>query len=306
MATPENSADFPRLVIVTGLSGAGKTIAINALEDMNFFCIDNLPLELVDNAVSYFIRAPHLAQRFALGLDLRSPKFVEEFWAVKKRIAKKLKPHLLFLTCSDDQLTQRYSTTRRRHPLLDEGGELLAAIRREKSTLTPIEEGSDTVFDTSSWTPHFLARQIEQHFSQGRGGRSLYVTVTSFGFKHGPLKPVDSLFDVRFLKNPHFEPQLKDHTGLEASVRDYVFSDPKSQQLLSRLVELHCFLLPEYYREGKHYFRIGIGCTGGKHRSVAMAEALALELARTDLDNIYISVSHRDLDVHPRELEFEV
>ncbi|MFW7378326.1 MAG: RNase adapter RapZ [Oligoflexus sp.] len=292
----------PCLVVVTGLSGAGKTIAINALEDMNYYCIDNLPLELIDPAIDYFLQANHLTPRFALGVDVRNPRFLTEFQQLQGRIAGKIKTQILFLTCNDEQLVQRYSTTRRRHPLLDEGGELLAAIRREKVALAPLEEWSDTVFDTSTWTPHFLARQIEQHFSNGRSGRSLYVTVTSFGFKHGPFKTADSIFDVRFLKNPHFEPQLKERTGLEAPVRDYVFTDANAQLFLDQLVQLHRFLLPEYYLEGKHYFRIGLGCTGGKHRSVALAEALAMELAKANLSNIYVSVSHRDLEIHPREL----
>lgn len=294
--------DKPRLVVVSGLSGAGKTIAINALEDMSYYCIDNLPLDLLNEAVSYFLRVPHLSERFALGMDVRSLRLSPQLEDIKKRLAKKIKPHIIFLTCSEEQLIQRYSTTRRRHPLLDEGGELTAAIRREKAALAPLEDLSDTVFDTSTWTPHFLARQVEQHFSHGRGGRSLYVTITSFGFKYGLLKPVDSVFDARFLANPHFEPKLQAHTGLEAPVRDYVFADPNAGHFLEQLFALHQFLLPQYYQEGKHYFRIGIGCTGGKHRSVALAEALAMKLAQSELKNTYISVSHRDLDIHPRDL----
>lgn len=292
----------PSLVVVTGLSGAGKTIAINALEDMNYYCIDNLPLELLDEAVNFFLKAQSHSSRFALGLDVRSPGFASEFQSIQSRISGKIKTTILFLTCSDEQLAQRYSTTRRRHPLLDEGGELLAAIRREKTALAPLEAKSDTVFDTSSWTPHFLARQVEQHFSHGRSGRSLYVTITSFGFKFGQLRPADSIFDVRFLKNPHFEPSMKERTGLEAAVRDYVFSDSNTQRFLDHLVDIHKFLLPQYYAEGKHYFQIGIGCTGGKHRSVAVAEALAMELAQSQLSNIYISVAHRDLEILARQL----
>ena len=293
----DSTSSSNRLVIVTGQSGAGKSIAINSLEDLGYYCIDNLPIPLIEEAVSYFLRAPHLKDMLALGIDSRTPNFVDDFKALLVRLRKKMDTQVLFLSCSDERLAERFSTTRRRHPLLHEGGELLAAIRREAATLAPVEALSDTVFDSSDWTPHYLARQIEEHFAHARRGRSLYVTVTSFGFKYGLLKPCDSVFDVRFLRNPHFDPDLKQRTGLEAAVRDYVFSDPNSQLFLDHLLRLHEFLLPEYYREGKHYFRIGIGCTGGKHRSVAMSEALAFELGRRDWSNIYVGISHRDINV---------
>ena len=301
----QKNATSTRLVIVTGQSGAGKSIAINSLEDLGYYCIDNLPIPLIDEAVSYFLRAPHLKDRLALGIDSRTPNFVEDFKALLGRLRKKIDTQVLFLSCSDERLAERFSTTRRRHPLLSEGGELLAAIRREAATLAPVEELSDTVFDTSEWTPHYLSRQIEDHFALGRHGRSMYVTITSFGFKHGLLKPCDSIFDVRFLRNPHFDPELKQRTGLETDVRAYVFSDPNSQTFLDHLCRLHEFLLPEYYREGKHYFRIGIGCTGGKHRSVAMSEALAFELGRREWSNIYIGVSHRDIDATHQPLAID-
>ena len=289
----------PRLVIVTGLSGAGKTIAINALEDLGFYCIDNLPLELIENAIEFFISSAseNGISKFALGMDTRHERFVAEFPRIAVRVEEKLDTDILFLSCDDEQLAERFGTTRRKHPLLDQGGELLAAIRREKSELSPVEDVSDIVLDTSGWSPHALKRQIEENFASDKLGRQLYVTVTSFGFKHGLLKPCDSVFDVRFLKNPHFELALREKTGLEKGVKDYIFSDKRAQSFLDQLVNLHTFLLPQYFIEGKHYFRIGIGCTGGKHRSVAMAEALGMALAKSEIPKVYVSVNHRDLDV---------
>ena len=287
--------ETPSLVIVSGLSGAGKSIAINALEDMSYYCIDNLPLDLVENAVSYFLTSKMDTKKIALGMDVRSSDFVDRFLALKDRLQKKIKVSVLFLQATDEALATRYNTNRRRHPLHDECGELVAAIRREAQALAPMIDQSEVVFDTTSWTPHYLARQVEQYFGGGATGRSLFVTVTSFGFKHGVLKPADTIFDVRCLKNPHFDPKLKPRTGLEKDVSDYVFSDPNSESFLQKLIELHAFLLPCYYQEGKHYFRLGIGCTGGKHRSVAMSEKLAFALADLKIPNIYISVSHRDI-----------
>ena len=285
----------PSLVIVSGLSGAGKSIAIKALEDMSYYCIDNLPLELAENAVSYFISNPQGHGNLALGMDVRSADFVERFKALKAKLKKKIKLSVLFLTANDEVIADRYNTNRRKHPLHDETGELIASIRREHQALTDLEDQADVVFDTSTWNPHFLSRQVEQKFATGVEDRSLFVTITSFGFKHGTLKPADSIFDVRCLKNPHFDPKLKPRTGLEKDVSDYVFSDPNSEELFEKLLDLHKFLLPCYYQEGKHYFRIGIGCTGGKHRSVAMSERLAFALGELELDNVFISVAHRDI-----------
>ncbi|SME91438.1 RNase adapter RapZ [Pseudobacteriovorax antillogorgiicola] len=291
----QKTEQIPSLVIVSGLSGAGKSIAINALEDMSYYCIDNLPLELVEDAVSYFITNDLHHSRLALGMDVRSSDFVERFMALRDRLKKKIQLSVLFVTASDEALATRFSTNRRRHPLHQESGELIAAIRREAQALAPMIDEAEVVFDTTAWSPHYLMRQVEKHYGDGVMGRSLFVTVTSFGFKHGALKPADSIYDVRCLKNPHFEPSLKPRTGLEKDVSDYVFSDPHAGDLLDKLIDLHKFLLPCYYDEGKHYFSIGIGCTGGQHRSVALAEKLAFALADLSLPNIYVSVSHRDL-----------
>lgn len=291
------TSSLPSLVIVSGLSGAGKTIAIHALEDMGFYCIDNLPLDLIENVVSYFIKQPGSHRRLALGLDVRSSSFVEKFREIRKDLEKKIRMSVLFLTANDDILATRFGTSRRRHPLDHEVGELIGAIRRESHRLKPLESCAEVVLDTSSWTPHQLARQVEYFYESELVGRSLNVSIISFGFKYGPLKMADSVFDVRFLKNPYFELKLRNKTGLDKEVSDFVFSDDRASCFLEKMLELHHFLLPNYYAEGKHYFRIGIGCTGGQHRSVAMSEKLAYKISSLGLKNTYVSVSHRDAQV---------
>jgi UPF0042 nucleotide-binding protein len=298
MLTPiSKEQDVPLLVIVTGLSGAGKSTAIKALEDLSFYCIDNLPFDMADQAVDHLMKSRWRPRRYALGMDARDPEFVRGFLALQERLQKKIKVDVLFLSSSDQQLADRFGTNRRKHPMLDTGGQLIAAIRREIQLLKPIEDRADVCFDTSTWSVHFLARKIEERYSGKLVGRQLHVSISSFGFKNGMLQPADTIFDVRFLRNPYFDPQLKERTGLEPIVANYVFADPNALEMLNRLIDLHRFLFPQYYKEGKHYFRIGIGCTGGKHRSVAVAERLAIELSLLALPQVAISVHHRDIAV---------
>ncbi len=293
--TAQKETGLPLLVIVTGLSGAGKSTVINALEDLSFHCMENLPFELIEPTLDYLLANDPDRKRFAVGIDARDMRFVKGFADFTKRLRSKFHVDVVFLTSSEEVLTERFSTTRRKHPLLDAGGELTVAIRREMALMQPIEKMADVAFDTSLWSPHFLARRAEERYSSATISRQLHVTVVSFGFKHGQLKPADTTFDVRFLRNPHFEPTLKRKTGQDPAVAAYVFEDPAAGIFLQKVVDLHCFLLPAYHAEGKHYFRIGIGCTGGKHLSVALAERIALELASMTIPNVVISVSHRDL-----------
>lgn len=285
----------PKLVIVTGLSGAGKSIAIKALEDLSYYCIDNLPIDLAETTLQHLSTSKYIKQNIAFGMDVRSSRFVEKFIALNKRLEAIVDVQIIFLRASSTVLAQRFSTTRRRHPMQDSDGELMAAIKRESAALEPIEQIAELAVDTSSMSPHQIARYIENNCVDEQLKRAMHVTVTSFGFKHGALSPVDSLYDVRFLKNPHYIPELKASTGLDKNVSSYVFSDPNAEVFLSKLIDLHAFILPAYYNEGKHYFRIGIGCSGGQHRSVALAEELAIRVAKLNLVNIYSSVSHRDL-----------
>ena len=289
--------DDPLLVIVTGLSGAGRSVTIKALEDLSFMCIDNLPLDLLDTTLDHFLKlsSSHQQTRFALGMDIRDRDFIAGIQATKAALAKRINIEVIFLSCEEEMLVRRYSTTRRKHPLLDEGGELMGAIRREITMLSPVEEIADWRIDTSSWTPHYLTRIIEARYATEVKGRALHVTVVSFGFKYGILRAADSVFDVRFLKNPHFEPRLKEKTGQHKEVQEHIDSDPNTAEFLKHFEEIHRFLLPNYYKEGKHYFRIGIGCTGGLHRSVYIAERVAELLESLSLPNVFVSVSHRDL-----------
>ncbi|MBC7531624.1 MAG: RNase adapter RapZ [Oligoflexus sp.] len=290
-------AELPLLVVVTGLSGAGKSTVINALEDLSFYCMENLPFDLIEAALDHLTKDSGGPRRFAIGVDARDTRFIQNFPTLAAKLRTKFRLDVVFLTCTDEILAERFSTTRRKHPLLDVGGELIAAIRREINLMQPIEALADVSFDTSLWSPHYLARKAEERYSSANLNRQLHVTVVSFGFKYGMLKPADTIFDVRFLRNPHFDPTLKHKTGQDMAVASYVFEDPNSHIFLDKILDLHSFLLPAYHAEGKHYFRIGIGCTGGKHRSVALTERLALELASKNIPNIALSVSHRDIHV---------
>ena len=287
----------PKLVIVTGHSGAGKSVAIKAFEDLNYYCIDNLPVDLIESTLRYLLQSQFIRQNIALGLDVRSSRFVEKFIALQQQVSKIVDTQILFLRASSSVLAQRFSTTRRRHPMQDADGELTAAIGRESAALVPIEKLADLAVDTSSMSPHQLARYIETNCSDQRFKRSLHVTISSFGFKHGILNPIDSLIDVRFLQNPHYVPELKVLTGLDPRVRDYVFADPRATQFSNKFLDLQQLLLPAYYEEGKHYYRIGIGCSGGQHRSVAIAEHFAMLLSQKAIRNIDVSVTHRDLKI---------
>ncbi|NRA65788.1 MAG: RNase adapter RapZ [Pseudobacteriovorax sp.] len=287
----------PRLVIISGLSGGGKSVAIKALEDLSYYCIDNLPIDLVESTVKYLLNSSLVGSRIALGMDARSSRFAETFLALLPNLKSLVNTEVVFLRASFAVLSQRFSTTRRRHPMEDVDGSLDAAIARESAAMDAIEQIADFAMDTTELSPHELSRQMENHFSSSQLRRSLHVTISSFGFKYGLLSPSDSVFDVRFLKNPHYDPELKPKNGLNKQVRDYVFSDPNTLSFLEKTVDLHHFLLPCYYKEGKHYYRIGIGCSGGQHRSVAIAEQIALELSELQIPHVHISVKHRDIQL---------
>jgi UPF0042 nucleotide-binding protein len=229
-------------------------------------------------------------------MDVRARNFAEQFPEFKKRYAQRIRLETIFLTADVHVLATRYSTTRRRHPLLEPGETLIGAIERERELLGPVEETADTVFDTSNWTPHQLARAIESRVARDLPPRTLNVTITSFGFKYGELRPVDMMFDVRFLDNPYFVPELKDKTGTEKEVCDYVFGNETARTMIVKIEDMLRFLLPLYYLEGKNYFRLGIGCTGGRHRSVAFAEEISRLFAAKPVANTVVTVIHRDID----------
>lgn len=300
MTVQNKPNDKKSVVLVVGRSGAGKSTAIKTFEDLSFTAIDNLPVETVEAIVDFHLTVPDGKKKLALGTDIRDPDYAKKLLDTVARLKNKCNVSVLFLTADEDTIIQRFSTTRRKHPLLDEGGELVAAVRREGALLSPIEKAADCSFDTTTWSPHHLARNIESRFTASDQKRHLYVTIVSFGFMNGLLRPADSIYDVRFLKNPFYEPALKDRSGLEQDVAAYVLKDSLAQEFLQRLVDFNSFLLPHYHGEGKHYFRIGIGCTGGKHRSVAIAEELGKQLALKNIPNVLVSVVHRDVNISYR------
>ncbi len=202
---------------------------------------------------------------------------------------------MVFLVANEETLANRYGATRRPHPFLTEGESLTEAIKKERELISPVEWEADVVIDTSGLSPHQLARHIEARYLGEVPPRSLYVTITSFGFKHGQLRPADSIFDVRFLNNPYFVPSLKKLSGLDEPVKHFIREDQKTEVYLQKIIDLNCWLLPQYYAEGKHYFRIGIGCTGGQHRSVFIAETLCQALKDKNLAHLQYSVHHRDV-----------
>ncbi|HSB30094.1 MAG TPA: RNase adapter RapZ [Candidatus Sulfobium mesophilum] len=277
-----------RVVIISGLSGSGKTVALRAVEDLNFFCVDNLPLSLIDSLVSRLSR--NAAERdIAIGIDIREMEF---FSANVDRVISTLKERyrleVLFLEADTQVLIRRFKETRRPHPL---GGDLEAAIQSERQRLEPFKQNADRVIDTSSYSPHQLRDFISSIYGSGARTKDLVVTLTSFGFKYGVPENIDLLFDVRFLPNPFFVPALKDRNGTDKLTAEYVMNNPDARAFMKKTMDLLKFLLPRYRREGKSYLSIAIGCTGGNHRSPAIVE----EIARLIGEKLVVNVIHRDI-----------
>ena len=285
------------VIVVTGMSGAGSTTVLNALEDSGLHCIDNLPMEMLETTVE-FILSGRLSNEhgFAFCMNVRDHAFASTFETLKQKLATRIKLNVIFVAASVPVISTRYSATRRRHPLLQLGETLTEAIQREKKLLQPIKEASDTVFDTTDWSPHVLARTVELYFSSHLPPRQLHLTITSFGFKYGQFRPCDTMFDVRFINNPYFVPELKAKTGLDEAVSSFVLAQPNADAMFHHLEALLRFSLPLYQAEGKHYFRVGIGCSGGRHRSVTFAEALGRSFFENSVDNVITTILHRDLE----------
>lgn len=284
------------LILVTGQSGSGLGTAIRILEDLGYYCIDNLPLELVAPTLEALERrAVRHEKGIALGIHIHSLSQARDFEKLQEDLKKKQSTEILYLMAQDSALQTRFSTTRRKHPLESVPPDLMSAIEKEKKVLSSVENKADYLIDTTDLTPQDLASEIEKRYFPNMIPRKLFVTVTSFGFKHGVCNPLDSMFDVRFLKNPFFIPSLKEKNGLDKEVSNFILSEQDTKTFLQKLLDLSKWLIPRYYNEGKHYFRIGIGCTGGKHRSVCIAEVLSKELKDTFPDMIEVKVYHRDI-----------
>ncbi|MBU0553786.1 RNase adapter RapZ [Myxococcota bacterium] len=278
-----------RLIVVTGLSGSGITTAVDALEDMGFFCVDNLPPTLLPKLIELVV-ANERYHHLALGLDARSvaePQAILEVLDQTEGVAIEI----LFLEASEAILLRRFSASRRPHPLSQRGLSLLEALKHERLEMHPFRERASVVLDTSEMNVHDCKAAV-QAFSSGVEP-TLRLSVMSFGFKHGSPREADIVWDVRFLPNPHFQPALRPHSGLEAVVRDYVLEQPMTRRFLERLLPLLEEVLPGYERERKSYLTIAIGCTGGRHRSVALAERIAEHLRQTGRAP---RVRHRDIE----------
>lgn len=278
------------LTIITGLSGAGKSGAMGAFEDADFFCIDNLPPRLLPSLVDLFALEGTTLDRAVLVCDVRGGVWFEELVRELDRLAEVpgLTTRILFLEASDDVLLARFRETRRRHPLA-EGGDLLGSIARERELLAELRDHADVVIDTSGMNPWQLRDAVAQEMAPGERPR-MRVTFSSFGFKHGVPREADLMFDVRFLRNPHYVPELTALTGLDVAVSSYVADDPGYVEFMDRLQMLLDYVLPRYEVEGKRHLVVAIGCTGGRHRSVTVAETLAARYGET-LD---VSIAHRD------------
>jgi UPF0042 nucleotide-binding protein len=283
-----------RFVVLTGLSGSGKSQAIRALEDLGYFCVDNLPVMLLPMLAELTLRAGTEIARAAVVVDVREGRLLEEFPGIYRKLKamRGLNPVLIFLEASEPTLVRRFSETRRPHPLAPDRS-ALEGIRDERKAMQPIRRMADHTVDTSEMTVHELRHAFTGVASGRTPGGQLVVTILSFGFKHGIPVDSDLLFDVRFLPNPHFVPDLRPHTGRDPEVIEFLERAPATHQFLQHTLNLLTFLVPQYVGEGKSYLTIGIGCTGGRHRSVAVAEALKKGLS--GLPGVRVRVKHRDI-----------
>jgi UPF0042 nucleotide-binding protein len=295
---PSPQSRLRDLVVITGFSGAGKSTAMNVFEDAGYFCVDNLPPEMIRSLVELVVHKGSKVERAAVVSDVRGGVYFEALQAVVDDLdALGLTHHLLFLEASEQTLVTRYKETRRRHPLAPQGS-VAAGVAAERTRLEQLRSRADVVIDTTGMSAAMLREKIAGEFLPRQSAGRLAVTFMSFGFKHGPPREEDLAFDVRFLANPHYEPELRELTGLDERVVEFIAGDGRLVQLYSRLHALLDFLLAEYVAEGKAHLMIAIGCTGGRHRSVVIAEHLAARYReREDLD---VAVVHRDIDRRPR------
>ncbi|MFU0800168.1 MAG: RNase adapter RapZ [Xylanivirga thermophila] len=281
-----------RFIVVTGLSGAGKTMTIRYLEDMGFFCIDNLPPKLIPKFAELCYQSEGRVDKVAIVVDIRGGGFFDDLFECLYLLKEEgYSYEILYLDASDDVLIKRYKESRRMHPLVKEG-RIIQGIHLEREKLKTLKERANYIIDTSTLHTSQLKSILNELFSDDKDAERLIISVISFGFKNGMLLEGDLIFDVRFLPNPFYVEELKEHTGLECDVRDYIFSFPETGQFLGKLLDMLDFLIPYYIREGKYQLVIGIGCTGGQHRSVAIAE----ELYNILKDKGHkVTVEHRDI-----------
>jgi UPF0042 nucleotide-binding protein len=276
------------IVILTGLSGSGKSIALRAFEDSGFFCVDNMPSSLIRKLVDLISTTPSTS-KIAVGIDIRERKFLSDFSETVSALRKRHKVEIIFLEALDEVLIRRFKETRRPHPLGYK--DLKKALHREAALLAPIRKEADKIIDSSALTPHQLRKLVtESYLNKGR--REMSISLMSFGYKYGVPKEADLLFDVRFLPNPYFIPKLKPLPGTSANVRKFILSQNDTKLFFDKLNPLLDHVIPLYKKEGRSYLTIGIGCTGGRHRSPVISEEIRKRLEKKKLN---VSLIHRDI-----------
>ena len=287
--TSEASKHPPELVIITGLSGSGKGTVLRVLEDLGYYSVDNLPIELIPTFAELTKDSPHI-RRAALVVDIREGDALRKFPALYKQIRSHVKSTLIFLEAADDTLVRRFSETRRPHPL-GRTNSVPTSIAAERAQLQTIRKLASHIVDTSRFNVHELRELITEKFAGPREESGIRISIVSFGFRHGIPPDMDLVFDVRFLPNPNYIPEYKELTGKHPGVAKYIRSFPQTEEFLNRVSDMLLFLLPHYIREGKSYLTIGIGCTGGQHRSVMITHDLK---KRLDKAGYKVKESHRD------------
>jgi UPF0042 nucleotide-binding protein len=286
---PHDVRPAGEVVIITGMSGSGKASVLKAFEDLGYYCVDNLPVELIPRFAELVGQSSEI-ERTALVVDVREGRQLEELPAIVQSVRRVIATKVLFLEASDSILLRRYSETRRPHPL-GTNTSVKTSLATERKHLRHIRALADLVIDTSKFNVHELRAHITDLFEKKENGRNILVSCVSFGFRHGVPDDADLLFDVRFLPNPHFVPEFRPLTGRHPKVAKYIRSFPQTTEFIQRISELLVYLLPHYIHEGKSYLTIGFGCTGGQHRSVMIAEDVAKRLKKA---GYRIKVVHRD------------
>lgn len=282
------------MIIITGLSGSGKSIAIDALEDAGYFCVDNMPVVLLPKFLELRSGSVSEVQKLALGMDLREKEFIKEYKTIFNKLREEgYRLEVIFLEASEDVLLKRYSQTRRQHPARKEGN-LLESIREEKDQLKGLKEFAGKIIDTSSLTVHELKDVMIKHAERGVKTERMRITVLSFGFKYGVPLETDLLIDVRFIPNPYFIPELKTLDGKDNRVKEFVKKWPETTGFFGKYFSLLEYLIPLYEKEGKSYLTIAVGCTGGRHRSVSIAEEISAHLKKF---NRQVTLNHRDIEL---------
>lgn len=282
-----------KLVIVTGMSGAGKGTAVKIMEDMGYYCVDNLPIPLVEQFVDFTLQSEDELEKVAVSIDIRNSNALSELEEVLERIRQKgIRFEILFLEAEDSVLVKRYKETRRSHPLAG-GGRIDKGIGLERKKLAFLKEQADYIIDTSRLLQRELKTELERIFIKNEDYRNLYITVLSFGFKYGIPTDSDLVFDVRFLPNPYYVEGLRAKTGNDKEIQDYVLQFKEAHEFLDKLEDMINFLIPNYIAEGKNQLVISIGCTGGKHRSVTLANELYKRMM--DKKEYGLKIEHRDI-----------